>query len=127
MSENATAIEDCLCDAGFTGTAMDGCDPCMEYTYKPEPGNGSCLVCNQSTEIMATFCPDIPLDPIDESTSSSSTNPAIIYGAAGGGVVLLGAAANYMGWFNALFSTAQVFPTATPGGGQFSLESVKIL
>ena len=123
--ENATSIEECLCLPGFTGDYLFGCEPCFNNSYKTEPGNGSCLLCDQPTEPMATFCPEPPAIPTANTGSSSSMITYIAVGAGGGAALLGGALAT---WYSGVLSATHVIiPTAVAGGGRFSLESVKIL
>ena len=42
----STAKDECLCDAGFTGT---GCTACAQHTYKTHVGNASCVACPGNT------------------------------------------------------------------------------
>jgi len=42
----AAAEDECLCDAGFTGTA---CSACARHTYKTHVGDASCVACPGNT------------------------------------------------------------------------------
>jgi len=42
----AEALEDCLCDTGFTGAA---CEPCAHQSYKTYVGSASCRACPGNT------------------------------------------------------------------------------
>ena len=43
------SIGQCLCDAGWTGNASDGCNPCVEGTYKSVSGSDVCAQCDVGT------------------------------------------------------------------------------
>lgn len=44
----STSIDECVCETGFTLSALETCDKCAVGAYKDSPGNHSCVDCPQS-------------------------------------------------------------------------------
>ncbi len=78
----STAIGQCLCDAGWTGNARDGCHPCVEGTYKSASGSDVCTQCD-----VGTFLPRqgstsqrqcLPCHPFSSSPQGSQNQSACL-------------------------------------------------
>ena len=52
--EGSAAVEDCACNAGYTGPDGDKCVACLPGTYKDEEGPGECIECEQGTYSIAS-------------------------------------------------------------------------
>lgn len=105
MSLNASdAVDDCFCNAGYTGPNGGACDPCTAGTYKDTAGSHACSTCPASST------------SVPSSTSISACQCNAGFTGADGGVCTVCDAGKYKdGLGSAQCTTCPAFSNSTAG------------